>query len=101
MEIQHIRQKLADKVAGIAPIGNTLKFLLQADGMDYIVFLDGRGNMNIVSGDDLDADCTVMMKKDTYLKLDRKELNPMFAAMTGKIRVKGNLAVAAKLRVLE
>ena len=96
MDIVNIRQNLAHKVATIAPIGNTLKFLLSGD----IMTVDGRGLQNRVTSEDVDADCTIVMKKETYMKLDRKEMNYVLAAMTGKIKIKGNVGVAVKLRAL-
>ena len=96
MDIVNIRQNLAHKVATIDPIGNTLKFLLSGD----IMVVDGRGSKNRVTADDVNADCTVIMQKETYIKLDRKELNYVVAAMTGKIKIHGNIGVAVKLRKL-
>jgi putative sterol carrier protein len=96
MNIEEIRQKLADKVVGIDPIGHTLKFHLDDD----VMLVDGTGDANIISGEDREADCTITMSKETYLKLQRKEIKPFFATITGKIKVKGNIAVAQKLKQL-
>ena len=40
------------------------------------------------------------MSVDTYLKLQRKELKPMIATLTGKLKVKGDLGLAKKLKQL-
>ena len=96
MEIEILRQNLAEKVKGVDPIGNTLKFNLDDD----IMLVDGRGDRNIISGDDIEADCTITMSMETYLKLQRKEIKPFMATITGKIKVKGNIAVAQKLKQL-
>jgi putative sterol carrier protein len=40
------------------------------------------------------------MSKEIYLKLRRGEIEPMIATLTGKIKVKGDLGVAQKLKQL-
>jgi putative sterol carrier protein len=94
MEIEIIRKELAAKVTGINPIGKRLKFNI--DG-EYIL-IDGRSNTNIVTDTNEEADCTITLSKDTYLKLQRKEIKPMLASITGKIKVKGDIGLAQKLK---
>ncbi len=96
MEIHEIRSKLEQKVTEIDPIGKKLKFVLDGEP----ILIDGSGGSNTISGADDDADCTITMSKETYLKLQRKEIKPMMATMTGKIKVKGDLALARKLKEL-
>ena len=40
------------------------------------------------------------MSEDTYLKLQNKQIKPMIATLTGKLKVKGDLALARKLKEL-
>lgn len=96
MDIAQIRDELSQNIQKIDPIGNTLKFVLDED----IVLIDGTGSSNAMSEEDRDADCTIRMSKETYGKLQRKEIKPMMATLTGKIKVKGNIAVAQKLKQL-
>jgi len=96
MEIDQIRNELAEKILQIAPIGKTLKFLLDED----IMLIDGSGESNIMTADDIDADCTVTMSKETYLKLQQKKIKPMIATLKGQLKVKGDLGVARKLKEL-
>ena len=96
MEISQIREELSQNIQKIDPIGNTLKFVLDDD----IVLIDGTGTENTISSDDAEADCTIKMSRETYGKLQRKEIKPMMATLTGKIKVKGNIAVAQKLKQL-
>jgi putative sterol carrier protein len=94
MEIEKIRQELAVKVAAISPIGKRLKFNLDGE----FIFIDGRSNSNMITNTDDEADCTITMSKDTYLKLQRKEIKPIMATLTGKIKVKGDIGLAQKLK---
>jgi putative sterol carrier protein len=96
METAQIRQDLADKVKALAPIGKKLKFKLDNEA----ILIDGTGEVNLVSELDADADCTITMSKETYLKLQRGEIKPMIATLTGKIKVKGDIGLAQKLKQL-
>jgi putative sterol carrier protein len=96
MEIAEIRNELIDKVEKIDPIGKKLKFLLDGEA----ILIDGRSQKNVISDQDEEADCTIVMSKETYLKLQRGEIKPMIATLTGKIKVKGDISVAQKLKQL-
>ena len=96
MEIEKIRQELAEKIKKIDPLGKKLKFKLDGD----IILIDGSQNVNVLSDSDEDADCTIIMSKETYGKLQRNEIKPMIATLTGKIKVKGDFSLAKKLKQL-
>lgn len=96
MNIDQIRQQLAENVKKIPPIGKKLKFKL--DG--YHILIDGGGDTNELRDTDEDAHCTITMSIDTYQKLGRKEMNPMIATLTGKVKVKGDIGLAQKLKKL-
>lgn len=96
MEFSQIKSELAGKVKTIAPIGKKLKFQLDDD----VLLIDGTGSENTLSEDDVDADCTVTMSKETYVKLQQKKIKPMIATLTGKLKVKGDLGLARKLKDL-
>ena len=96
MEIEKIRQELSEKIKKIEPLGKKLKFKLDDD----IILIDGTEGVNNLSDNDIDADCTIIMSKETYGKLQRNEIKPMIATLTGKIKVKGDLSLAKKLKQL-
>jgi putative sterol carrier protein len=96
MTIQEIREELSIKVQKIDPIGKKLKFRLDEE----VMLVDGSGEENVVHAEDLEADCTITMSLDTYVKLQQKKLKPMIATLTGKIKVKGDIATAQKLKQL-
>lgn len=95
MDISVIASEMAKKAAGVAPIGNTLKFNMGGD----CIYIDGN-NGNAVSSEDKDADCTISVDKDDFLALMSGDLNPMMAFMGGKIKVDGDMSVAMKLQSL-
>lgn len=96
MEIEKIRKDLEEKVKKISPIGKKLKFKLD----DEAILIDGSGESNIVTNIDDDADCTIIMSKETYLKIQRNEIKPLMATLTGKLKVKGDIGLAQKLKQL-
>jgi putative sterol carrier protein len=95
-KIDEIRSELAEKIKNIDPLGKKLKFKLDDD----IILIDGTSAENKISDADEDADCTIIMSKDTYGKLQRHEIKPMMATLTGKIKVKGDIGLAQKLKQL-
>jgi putative sterol carrier protein len=96
MEFSQIKSELAEKVKTIDPIGKKLKFKLDDD----VLLIDGSGSENMLTEEDVDADCTVIMSKETYSKLQQKKIKPMIATLTGKLKVKGDLGLARKLKEL-
>ncbi len=95
MDLSLIVSEMSKKAAGVAPIGNTLKFNMGGE----IIYIDGN-NGNAVSTEDKDADCTISVDKDDFIALTNGDLNPMMAFMGGKIKVDGDMSVAMKLQSL-
>ncbi len=96
MEIEKIRRELSGKIVKIEPLGKKLKFKLDDD----VILIDGTKDVNTLSDKDEEADCTIIMSKETYGKLQRNEIKPMMATLTGKIKIKGDLGLAKKLKQL-
>ena len=84
--------------AGDAPVlGNKLKFDF---GDGQILHIDGTEGSNAISTDDKEADCTINVSLENLVKIFKGELNPMTAAMMGKVKIKGDMSVAMKLKSL-
>ena len=96
MDITQIRNDLAQKIQTIDPIGKRLKFEIDGEFM----LIDGSGDSNQMYDEDGEAECTIKMSLDTYLKLQRQEIKPIIATLTGKLKVKGDLNLARKLKQL-
>ena len=99
MDIKDICADMAQKAATIDPLGKTLLFHFDEERM----LIDGTGEANVVSnvsGQDVDADCTIRMSIDTFLKLQNKQIKPFMAVASGKIKVRGDMSIAAKLKKL-
>lgn len=96
MDFITIKTELAENVKKIDPIGKKLKFKLDEE----VLVIDGSGTENILSEEDVEADCTVIMSKETYVKLQQKKIKPMIATLKGQLKVKGDLSLARKLKEL-
>ena len=89
--LSEIQKRAAEKPA----LGNTIKFNIGGTNL----FIDGN-NGNAVSMEDKDADCTISMSQEDFIALVTKQLNPMMAMMSGKIKLSGDMGVAMKLQGL-
>ena len=99
MTIEDIRDEMSQKTRTLEPLGKTLIFHLDDESM----LIDGTGEKNVVSlvsGKTVEADCSVRMSMKTFLKLRRREIRPFMATASGKIKVEGDLSIAAKLKRL-
>jgi acyl-CoA dehydrogenase len=86
-----------NKMAGsAASIGGTMKFKIGTN----VYYIDGTGGKNVISSEDKKADCSISISEENFQKLLSKQLNPMMAAMTGKIKIEGDMSLAMKLKDL-
>jgi putative sterol carrier protein len=96
MEIYQIIDQIQAQASKADPIGGSIKFILD----DQILLIDGTGNSNKVSQENGDADCTISTSVETLMKMKSGELNPMMAAMSGKVKISGDMSLAMKLQSL-
>ena len=96
MDISIIFEGIKKSAAAADPIGSKLKFDF---GVEKI-HIDGTNGENLVSMEDKDADCLIVVLKEDFVKLTTGDLNPMMAVMTGKVKIKGDMGIAMKLQSL-
>lgn len=98
MNITEIKEYVTKQAENIDPFGGKLKF--DIDG--GTILLDGTGEKNVVTSDDVDADCVLIMNSETFEKLQNGSLNAVMAVMGGALKIKGDMSLAMKLQsVLE
>lgn len=95
MNTQELTTFLKERAAEMPVMDLSIKLNLKGDG---IIHINSRGTENVVSNEDLPADCTVIITPDNFQKLIKGDLNPMMAVMTGKLKIQGDMAVAMKLQ---
>lgn len=96
MEYQEILEGVKNQAARTSPLGGTVKFVM--DGK--IIYIDGSGDTNIVSEEDIEANCLITTTLEDMGKMMSGQLNPMMATMMGKMKIKGDMGLAMKLQSL-
>ena len=98
MSLASTTASVTELAAKAAPLGNSIKFVF--NGGEGAILLDGKGDNNVVSNDDSEADCTVKVSLEDFQGLLSGDLNPVGAFMGGKLQVDGDMGVAMKLSSL-
>ena len=96
MSHQKVFDQFKERAENAAPLGGTLKCIVD----DNAIFIDGNGDNNTVSMDDLEADCTITVSTEVLEKLRDGALNPMMAVMGGQIKIGGDMGLAMKVQSL-
>ncbi|MDX2134756.1 MAG: SCP2 sterol-binding domain-containing protein [Saprospiraceae bacterium] len=87
MDLKTFLEKLPSKIDPDAVEGLSTRFHFDiADGGQFTLHLDN-GKLSVNEGLEGDANCTVTASADTLAKLLSKDLNPMMAMMTGKLKI--------------
>jgi putative sterol carrier protein len=93
MSVSDIETAFAGQLDRFGDLGATVKF----DFGDDRLFVDGTQKPATLSHDDKDADCTLTITPDNLIAIQQGKLDATMAFMTGKLKVKGNTAIAMKL----
>ncbi|WP_309643764.1 SCP2 sterol-binding domain-containing protein [Phenylobacterium sp.] len=78
--LQELTQRVKDAVGEDAGLGKTFKIDLRGEGFIHI---DG----GVVTNDDKPADLTVSVKHADLEAMGRRQLDPMTAVMTGRLKL--------------
>jgi putative sterol carrier protein len=82
-----LRQALRDRPG----LPRSLKLDFKGEGFIHV---DGQA----VTNDDEPADCTVVVSREDLLAMARGELDPMSAMLRGRLKIRGDMAVAMQLQ---
>lgn len=84
---QRVRNALQDRPG----LPKSLKLDFKGEGFIHV---DGQA----VTNDDAPADCTVTVSREDLLAMAKGELDPMSAMLRGRLKIKGDMAVAMQLQ---
>ena len=96
MSHEKVFEQFKERAENASPLGGTLKFLVDENP----IFINGNGEQNTISMDDLEADCTIVVSTEVLEKFRDGELNPMMAVMGGQIKITGDMGLAMKVQSL-
>lgn len=92
--LQAITDRVSGAVGAESGLDARIKFNFGSDGLLYI---DGKSAPNRVHNADGDSDITITVSMENFERIIDKKLNPKFALMTGKMRLKGDIRIAMRL----
>ena len=96
LDMEKILEMVNERAAKAAPLGNTIRFDLEGEH----VYLDGKGDKNVITQEMKAAECMVTLAQQDFHDLLSGDLSPMGAFMSGKIKVDGDMSIAMKLPTL-
>ncbi|WP_368975346.1 SCP2 sterol-binding domain-containing protein [Caldifermentibacillus hisashii] len=94
---QYIEKELNENPAPIADVNVVYQFDLTGDEEDSFQLQLNGGQAKVVPTSETTADCTLVMSADSFRKFLTGKLSGTVAFMTGKLKIKGELAKAMKL----
>jgi putative sterol carrier protein len=96
MTLEQFTTGLSEHAGKVPPFGKKITFSFP----EGTVTIDGTGDSTRVHNDPVEADTTIISKLEHIDKLRRGDLNPMTAMMTGKLKIKGDMGLAMRLKDL-
>lgn len=97
MTFNELSEKVKENAHRAPQLGKSLKLVL---GDNEVIYVDMNTTPADVSHEDKDADCTIITTMETLEGMRNGSINPMMAVMSGKIKIKGDMALAMKLQSL-
>ena len=89
--VDELTQRLRDALQDRPGLQRSLKLDFKGEGFIHV---EGQS----VTNDDAAADCTVVVSREDLLAMAKGELDPMSAMLRGRLKIKGDMAVAMQLQ---
>jgi putative sterol carrier protein len=92
-------ETLEDRANGSHDTSLTASYVFAIDGAGTWTVNVDQGNVTVTEGDH-GGDCTISTSERTFERILDGKQNPLTAYMTGKLKVKGDVGAAMKLKDL-
>ena len=93
MTLEAITEQFVKTAARVPLIGQSIKFIFDQGP----VHIDLSGEQAVVTNEDKAADCVITTTIVSIAAIRKGELNAMMAVMSGKVKIRGDAALAMKL----
>jgi putative sterol carrier protein len=93
-DLDSLTQRVRSAVGEESGLDARIKFNFGNDGF---LFIDGKSQPNQVSNADAPSDIALTVSIENFQRIIDKQLNPKFALMTGRMRLKGDIRIAIRL----
>ena len=93
-DLDSLTQRVRSAVGAESGLAARIKFNFGNDGFLYI---DAKAQPNQVNNTDAPSDIALTLSMENFERIIDKKLNPKFALMTGKMRLKGDIRIATRL----
>jgi len=94
MSLDAVAAGLQEKVGEDCGLGATIKFDFGDDG---VLVLDATQVPNVISSDDIEAQCTMALSLENFMLMADGKLDGTMAFMSGKLKIQGDMGIAMKL----
>ena len=96
-QLNLVTEKIVARVRDKPPFGHKVKLVLQNIG---VVYMDGTGNQNTISNNDLDADLILETTYAVMQEINTGSLDAFSAYMQGKLTIQGDQSIAVAFGAL-
>lgn len=93
-DLESLTDRVRRTVGTDSGLGARIKFNFGSDGF---LLIDGKAQPNRVTNTDEPSDIALTVSMENFQRIIDKQLNPKFALMTGKMRLRGDIRIATRL----
>ena len=97
--VKEFFETLADRANGSHSADFDASYVFVVDGAGIWTVVVKDGHVSVAEGDQ-GGECTFAASEKTFLRIVDGQQNPLTAYMTGKLKVKGDVGAAMKLKDL-
>ncbi len=95
MTLEELTKAFQDRNTTDTGLKSSVKFHFGDEGC---IHFDAKEMPHVISNDDKEADCTLKISMEDFLKMQAGELDGTTAFMMGKLKIEGDMSIAMKLQ---